>query len=348
MPEAQQIVITRDDVIRPRRDRAFKNPVIRRVFLNHAELHRRHSRPGYPGNPLSRLCNVVGLPTELSRQNAADFVQDRFGHNEIDLTRARQLQELKRPAAWEHERRDKYICIGSDARHSSPVLPIFGAVLRNQAIHIAFRDAHIPRPSLIAFDELHPALLFEVLANGVRSQFVGGAVLRLCRRPDLRKQRSGKRDISSGHAHILILAEPITATLGCQQTAKQILAIWRDQATSGDFCTASTPAIRHRIAESRKTRHLKRQERHEPYREDGRDSGTSHPTSRGSGRFEPNAARLPAYDDLAQIIPGEEEFHAFEIAEELFEGTVIEDLSGPARATVGHQNGFVVLDAKAM
>ena len=87
------------------------------------------------------------------------------------------------------------------------MLLIFRAILRNQAIHIAFRDAHIPRPALIAFDELHPALLFEVLANGVRSQFIGGAVLRLCCGLDLRKQRFGKRDISSGQAHVLILAD---------------------------------------------------------------------------------------------------------------------------------------------
>jgi len=83
----------------------------------------------------------------------------------------------------------------------------FGAVLRNQAIDIAFRDAHIPRPALVAFDKLHPALLFEVLANGVRSQCIGSAVLRFCCGLDLRKQRFGKRDISSGHAHVVILAD---------------------------------------------------------------------------------------------------------------------------------------------
>ncbi len=92
LPEAQQIVITRDNVVRPCRNRAFENPVIRRIFLNHVELHRGRSRAGYFGDPLSRLRNIIGLPAELSRQHTADFIQDRFGHGEVDFTRARQLQ----------------------------------------------------------------------------------------------------------------------------------------------------------------------------------------------------------------------------------------------------------------
>ena len=59
------------------------------------------------------------------------------------------------------------------------MLLIFGAVLRNHTIHINFRYAQTRRPELIAFYELHPALPVKVLANGIRSQFLSGAVLHL-------------------------------------------------------------------------------------------------------------------------------------------------------------------------
>jgi hypothetical protein len=40
---------------------------------------------------VTAIADQIANPTELSRQHAADFIQDRFGHSEGDFTRARQL-----------------------------------------------------------------------------------------------------------------------------------------------------------------------------------------------------------------------------------------------------------------
>jgi len=45
--------------------------------------------------------------------------------------------------------------------------PGFRAVLRNQAVYVAFGDAHFLRAALIAFDELDPALLFQIHPHGI-------------------------------------------------------------------------------------------------------------------------------------------------------------------------------------
>ena len=65
-----------------------------------------------------------------------------------------------------------------DFNLSPKLIPLLAPMLRNEPIHITFRDAHVFRATFIARDELRPALLFQVLPNSVRRQFVGGAMLR--------------------------------------------------------------------------------------------------------------------------------------------------------------------------
>ena len=79
----QQIVVPRDNVISPGAHRAFEDAVIRRVFFNHVQLHRRRGRSGRVGNDGPCLCYFLRRCGEVSRQHVTHFIEDGGGDRQV-------------------------------------------------------------------------------------------------------------------------------------------------------------------------------------------------------------------------------------------------------------------------
>jgi len=74
--QPQQILISTHDVIRPRRDRAFENPVIWGIFLDYLKLNRRPRRPRHGGNPFPGIRDILRHPVELPGEYALDLIEN--------------------------------------------------------------------------------------------------------------------------------------------------------------------------------------------------------------------------------------------------------------------------------
>ena len=118
---AQEILVTRDDVLRTSAHRAFENSIVVRVFLDDIQFDLRSDEAGRVHCDLPCFDNFIRCRAEFAYKDISEFIQDCGGDDQVHLPCRSEADKLGRIPSPEDNARNQKIGIGSSLQHLTAV-----------------------------------------------------------------------------------------------------------------------------------------------------------------------------------------------------------------------------------
>ncbi len=181
LAEPQQILIARDDELRPGFQRAFQDAVVVRVFLDGIDGVLRGHETSELGKLFSCEVQPVPLPREVVTQHGHEFIQNRVRNVDAEHPGAGHAEKASTDAA-KFQSRHVNVGIEGDSEHSAPLERVDSAPILDDFRHIGYGIAGLAASLQAIGQEVLPGPLLKTFPQGFLGQFIDSLALglRLC------------------------------------------------------------------------------------------------------------------------------------------------------------------------